>query len=223
MRLRKRPGISEKLYSFSKLVPDAPESFNGKWNNYFGNNNPLFVELGTGKGTFITTLAERNPHINFIGVELHAEVLISAVNKAADQGLQNIRFLCINIEKLEDYFAKGEVNRFFLNFSDPWPKNRHAKRRLTYRDFLKKYLSLLNPEGQIELKTDNEGLFEFSLNEFAATGCLLKNINLDLHNSPYVEENVMTEYESRFVAKGMKIYRCVACPPAQWLQQRFVI
>lgn len=219
MRLRKRPGIKEKMLSYSQWVPTDAELNKGKWSQFFANTNPIFVELGTGKGNFITTLAEQNPHINYIGVELHEEVLISAVKKAADKGLKNIAFLWININQLDKYFSEGEVNRFYLNFSDPWPKKRHSKRRLTYRGFIQSYLSLLNPEGQIELKTDNEGLFEFSLNEFAATGCLLKDISFDLHNSVFAEGNVMTEYESRFVERGMKIYRCVACPPAQWLNQ----
>lgn len=219
MRLRKRPGIKEKMFTYSQWVPMDAELNKGKWSHFFGNTNPIFVELGTGKGNFITTLAEQNPDINYIGVELHEEVLISAVKKAADKGLNNIAFLWININQLETYFSEGEVNRFYLNFSDPWPKKRHSKRRLTYRDFMKSYLSLLNPEGQIELKTDNEGLFEFSLNEFTATGCLLQDISFDLHNSVFADGNVMTEYESKFVEKGMKIYRCVACPPTQWLEQ----
>lgn len=219
MRLRKRPGTKEKLLSYSQWVPIDAEIYKGKWNEYFGNTNPIFVELGTGKGKFITTLAEQNPNINYIGVELHEEVLLSAVKKAAEKELKNIAFIWTNINQLEKYFSNGEVNRFYLNFSDPWPKKRHYKRRLTYRDYLKIYLSLLHPEGHIELKTDNAGLFEFSLNEFAATGCLLKDITFNLHHSEYAQENVMTEYETRFVEQGMNIYRCVACPPSQWLRQ----
>lgn len=207
------------MLTYTKWVPHMAEKNKGRWSQFFGNNNPLYIELGTGKGTFITTLAEQNPEINYIGVELHEEVLISAVQKAAEKNLQNIAFLWININDLDQHFALGEVDCFYLNFSDPWPKKRHAKRRLTYRDFLKKYLSLLNSRGRIELKTDNEGLFAFSLNEFAAVGCLLQDITLDLHQSPYVEGNIMTEYESRFVEKGMKIFRCVANPPEQWLRQ----
>ncbi|AMA73983.1 MULTISPECIES: tRNA (guanosine(46)-N7)-methyltransferase TrmB [Aneurinibacillus] len=215
MRLRKKPGVREAMANYPKLVPQDAEQYKGKWREFFGNNNPIHVELGTGKGNFITTLAEQNPHINYFGVELHEEVLIKAVKKAEEKGLANIAFLWINIRELESYFAPAEVDRFYLNFSDPWPKKRHAKRRLTHNDFLKQYKKLLKAEGCIQLKTDNEGLFEYSLNRFAEELFLLKEITFDLHNSEYAEGNIMTEYEAKFVQKGMKIFRCIAAHPAQ--------
>ncbi|WCK55501.1 tRNA (guanosine(46)-N7)-methyltransferase TrmB [Aneurinibacillus sp. Ricciae_BoGa-3] len=220
MRLRKRPGVKEAMETFPELVPLNGEEYKGKWSAFFGNDHPLHVELGTGKGRFVTTLAEHNPEINYIGVELREEVLISAVKKAQDKQLKNIAFLWININDLENYFGEAEVNQFYLNFSDPWPKKRHAARRLTDSGFLVKYERLLNPAGKIALKTDNEGLFEYSLNEFAAQQFLLQDITFNLHESPFAEGNVMTEYEAKFVEKGMKIYRCVANHPAQWTKKK---
>ncbi|NME99068.1 tRNA (guanosine(46)-N7)-methyltransferase TrmB [Aneurinibacillus aneurinilyticus] len=215
MRLRKKPGVREAMATYPKLVPLNGEEYKGKWNSFFGNDNPIHVELGTGKGNFITTLAEQNPDINYFGVELYEEVLIRAVKKAEAKELNNLSFLWINIQDIEKYFAPGEVDKFYLNFSDPWPKKRHARRRLTHSEFLAKYKGLLKPEGVIQLKTDNEGLFQFSLNQFAQELFLLKEITFDLHNSEYVEGNVMTEYEAKFVGQGMKIFRCIAAHPAQ--------
>lgn len=211
MRLRKKPWAKEEIVSYDKLVVLDPQAQCGKWSNWFGNNHPIHVELGTGKGNFITTLAEKNPDINYIGVEVREEVLITAVRKAAEKELTNIAFLWMNITKLEEVFAAGEVGRFFLNFSDPWPKTRHAKRRLTYRDFLDRYKKILQKGNEIHLKTDNEKLFEFSLNEMSDSGLRLKNITFDLHNSSFEEaKSVMTEYEQKFVNLGMKIYRVEA-------------
>jgi tRNA (guanine-N7-)-methyltransferase len=215
MRLRRQPGVREAMATYPGLVPLNGEEYKGKWQTFFGNSNPIHVELGTGKGNFITTLAEQNPHINYFGVELHEEVLIKAVKKAEAKKLTNIVFLWINIQDIENYFAPEEVDKFYLNFSDPWPKKRHARRRLTNSEFLVKYKRLLKPDGVIQLKTDNEGLFEYSLNQFAQELFLLKEITFDLHNSEYAEGNVMTEYEAKFVERGMKIYRCVAEHPAR--------
>jgi tRNA (guanine-N7-)-methyltransferase len=220
MRLRKRPGVREAMETFPQLVPLNGEEYKGKWSAFFGNDNPLHVELGTGKGRFVTTLAEQNPEFNYIGIELREEVLISAVKKAQDKQLKNIAFLWININDLANYFGEAEVNQFYLNFSDPWPKKRHAARRLTDSSFLMKYEEMLNPAGTIALKTDNEGLFEYSLNQFAGRLFLLHDITFNLHESPYAEGNVMTEYEAKFVEKGMKIFRCVAGHPAQWNKQK---
>jgi tRNA (guanine-N7-)-methyltransferase len=216
MRLRKRPGVREAMETYPRLVPLNGKEYRGNWRSFFENENPLYVELGTGKGRFITTLAEQNPDINYIGVELYEEVLISAVRKAESKGLRNIAFLWINITDLQEYFAHEEVSRFYLNFSDPWPKKRHAKRRLTDSGFLLKYKELLHTDGEIQLKTDNEPLFEYSLNQFAQELFLLRDITFHLHESEYAQGNVMTEYEAKFVEKGMRIYRCVAGHPAQW-------
>lgn len=211
MRLRKKPWAKDEIVGYEKLVVLEPERYRGRWNEWFGNNQPIHVELGTGKGNFITTLAEKNPSVNYIAVEVREEVLIYAVRKAAEKGLTNIAFLWLNINKIEESFAAGEVSRIFLNFSDPWPKTRHAKRRLTHREFLDKYKKILVHGNEIHLKTDNEGLFEFSLNEFSDSGFRLKNITFDLHQSEFEEaKSVMTEYEQKFVSRGMKIYRVEA-------------
>ncbi|WP_134699885.1 tRNA (guanosine(46)-N7)-methyltransferase TrmB [Ammoniphilus sp. YIM 78166] len=211
MRLRKKPWAKDEIVGYDKLVVLEPERYRGRWNEWFGNNQPIHAELGTGKGNFITTLAEKNPSVNYIAVEVREEVLIYAVRKAVQKGLTNIAFLWLNINKIEESFAEGELSRIFLNFSDPWPKNRHAKRRLTHREFLDKYKKILVHGNEIHLKTDNEGLFEFSLNEFSDTGFRLKNITFDLHQSQFEEEkSVMTEYEQKFVSRGMKIYRVEA-------------
>lgn len=213
MRLRKKPWVKDEIVKFDQLI-ENPEEYKGKWKEQFGNNHQLHVELGMGKGNFITTLAEQNPDISFIGVEVREEVLYTAVKKAAEKNLHNIAFLWMNINKIEEVFAEGEVARIYLNFSDPWPKSGHAKRRLTYRQFLEKYKNMMPSGGEIHMKTDNEKLFEFSLNEFCESGFRLKNITFDLHHSHYEEEkSVMTEYEQKFVNLGMKIYRVEAISP----------
>ena len=212
MRLRNKPWVKEEIMTYEQLLVHEPEQYKGKWSKeWFKSEQPIHVELGTGKGNFITTLAEKYPECNFIGVELREEVLISAVRKAADKGLKNIAFLWIDINKIEEIFAEDEISRVFLNFSDPWPKSRHAKRRLTHRNFLEKYKLILKQGQEIHLKTDNEKLFEFSLNEFSYTDFRLKNITFDLHQSDFEEAKaVMTEYEQKFVNLGMKIYRAEA-------------
>ncbi|RXT04801.1 tRNA (guanosine(46)-N7)-methyltransferase TrmB [Ammoniphilus sp. CFH 90114] len=211
MRLRKKPWVKDEIVSYGRLVVLDPEKNRGQWKEWFGNDQPIHIELGTGKGNFITTLAEQNPSVNYIGVEVREEVLISAVRKAANKGLTNITFLWFNITKIDEVFAEDEVSRIFLNFSDPWPKSGHAKRRLTHTEFLKRYKKILERGQEIHLKTDNEKLFEFSLNELSNNDFRLKNITLDLHNSKFEEaKSVMTEYEQKFVSRGMKIYRLEA-------------
>jgi tRNA (guanine-N7-)-methyltransferase len=208
LRLRRKPWIGEALEEYRDIVYKNPDDrVRGCWQGIFGDNKPLYVELGTGKGRFITEMAARHPDINFIGIEAQADVLYYAAKKAREKGLTNIRLLVFDINHITDIFAPGEVGLFYINFCDPWPKNRHAKRRLTHAGFLEKYRSILPMNGQIFFKTDNEKLFEFSLNEFAGAGLRLGNIALDLHNSR-MEGNVMTEYEEKFSKLGMKIYRC---------------
>ncbi|RKD23768.1 tRNA (guanosine(46)-N7)-methyltransferase TrmB [Ammoniphilus oxalaticus] len=208
MRLRKKPWIKDEIITYDRWVVNEPNEYRGRWDEWFQNKAPIHLELGTGKGNFVVTLAEKHADCNFIGVEIKEEVLIAAVRKSVEKGLKNIAFLWFNINDIEDVFAKDEVSRIYLNFSDPWPKNRHAKRRLTHRGFLEKYKKILNKGGQIHLKTDNEPLFEFSLNEFSEQGFQLRNITFDLHNSRFEEaKKVMTEYEQRFVKQGLKIYR----------------
>ena len=209
MRLRNIPGAEEALRDFPTFV-DNPASYKGRWRERFGNDHPLHVEIGCGKGKFITTMAERHPEINFLAVELQAEVILRALQRTEGREIHNLVFVQHNAAMLTDLFAPGEVSLIYLNFSDPWPKKRHAKRRLTYPSFLAIYRQVLKPDGEIHMKTDNEKLFEFSLNQFAAEGFQLRNITFDLHNSPFAADNVMTEYEERFTAKGQRIYRLEA-------------
>ena len=209
MRRRKKKGSDIKLLSYNNyVIRENIESLKGKWHERFSNNNPIHAEFGTGRGKFITTLAKENPDINYIAMEIKEEVLLKAVEKAAEQNLTNIYFIWGDVNQIEEYFDKGELERVYINFCDPWPKKRWAKRRLTHTNFLNMYREILNPEGEIHFKTDNEGLFEFSLNEIASNNWVLKNISLNLANSDF--ENVTTEYEDKFMSQGLKIFRCEA-------------
>ncbi|MDO0493967.1 tRNA (guanosine(46)-N7)-methyltransferase TrmB [Clostridioides difficile] len=210
MRRRRKKGADEKLLSYTKYVlRDDIDKLKGKGNLKFRNDNPIHVEFGTGKGKFITTLAKQNPDINYIAMELKEEVLLKAVEKADASNLNNILFLWGDVSNILDYFEAKELSRIYINFCDPWPKNRWSKRRLTHSGFLEMYNRVLEDDGEIHFKTDNEKLFEFSLNEIAANNWLLKNISLDLGNSEY-ENNVTTEYEDKFMSQGMRIFRCEA-------------
>ena len=213
-RVRKQPGTREALMQYAPIVVLEPEQHKGKWQDVFGNANPIQMEVGMGKGKFISTMARQHPEINFIGVEVIEEVLLDAVKrmKRAEGIPENLRLVWINASLLEDLFLPGEVDRIFLNFSDPWPKTRHAKRRLTHKGFLDQYAAILKAEGQVHFKTDNQGLFEFSLNEFSACGWRLQNIQLDMYQK-LPEGNVATEYETKFHNQGMPIYRLEAVKP----------
>ncbi|MDH5164010.1 tRNA (guanosine(46)-N7)-methyltransferase TrmB [Heyndrickxia oleronia] len=207
MRLRHKPWAKEKLMEYPQFVVQTPEKYKGKWGELFNNDHPIHIEVGTGKGQFIVGMAKANPEINYIGIEMQDSVIVSALDKLIDEELTNIKLLNIDGSNLSDLFAKGDIERVYLNFSDPWPKKKHAKRRLTYKSFLKLYEGLLIDGGEIHFKTDNQGLFEYSLQSFSEYGLLLKYISLDLHNSEF-EDNIMTEYEEKFSAKGQRIYRC---------------
>ncbi|RDY28331.1 tRNA (guanosine(46)-N7)-methyltransferase TrmB [Romboutsia weinsteinii] len=210
MRRRKVKGADEKLLSYKDyVIKENIEEMKGKWSVHFENNNPIHVEFGTGRGKFITTLAKQNPNINYIAMEIKEEVLVKAVEKADENNLDNILFVWGNVNNILDYFDEKEIDRVYVNFCDPWPKTRWAKRRLTHTNFLNKYDKILNADGEIHFKTDNEKLFEFTLNEIASDGWALKNISLNLAESDY-NENVTTEYEDKFMSQGMKIYRCEA-------------
>lgn len=209
MRRRKVKGADKKLLSYKDYVlRDNIEDLKGKWSKRFKNNNPIHVEFGTGRGKFVTTLAKQNPNINYIAFEIKEEVLLKGVEKAIEANLENILFVWANVSNILDYFEEGELSRIYINFCDPWPKKRWAKRRLTHTNFLEKYKFILNSEGEVHFKTDNEKLFEFSLNEIASNNWLLKNISLDLANCDF--ENITTEYENKFMSYGMKIHRCEA-------------
>lgn len=207
MRFRNKPWAGEKIRQYPQYVISDPESHKGKWQEVFGNDNPLHIEVGTGKGRFITGMAEANPDINYLGIELHQGVLASALDRLIEAELPNVKLLNINAAELLSFFEKNDVSRLYLNFSDPWPKTRHEKRRLTYKSFLELYEQILVDGGEIHFKTDNQGLFEFSLVSFSEYGMLLKYVSLDLHNSEF-EGNIMTEYEEKFSGKGNRIYRC---------------
>lgn len=209
MRLRNIKGAKEAVAA-SPYVISAPETYCGRWNMYFGNTNPLHIEIGMGKGKFITTLAMLHPEINYIGIEKYDSVLIRAIAKRESLGeCPNLVFLRYSAEDLLDVFAKQEVDRIYLNFSDPWPKERHARRRLTSSEFLAFYRSFLSPAGHIEFKTDNRSLFDFSLEQAKESGWELSEVTYDLHHSEYAEENIMTEYEEKFSSLGNPICRMV--------------
>jgi len=212
MRLRNIKGAREVIEK-SPFVELEPESCRGHWQERFGNDHPIWLEVGMGKGQFILEQARRHPEINFIGVEMYSSVLIRAVQKRQqEEERDNLLFLRIDARTLPECFAPGEVERIFLNFSDPWPKDRHAKRRLTSRQFLGRYEKILTDDGRVEFKTDNGDLYRFSLEEQRAAGWMLLYYTEDLHrDQKMMEDNVMTEYEERFSAKGNPIYKMVIC------------
>lgn len=209
MRLRHIPG-SEQQIEESPFVISGPEEFRGQWNMFFGNENPLHIEVGMGKGRFITELAAAHPEINYIGIERYTSVLLKAVEKRSLLFLPNLYFLCVDARTLPDIFAEGEVDRIYLNFSDPWPKDRHAKRRLTSPQFMALYDRILAPEGQVEFKTDNMGLFDYSLESIPEAGWTITASTKDLHHSDMAEGNIMTEYEAKFSAMGNPICKLIA-------------
>ncbi|ANU12675.1 hypothetical protein B481_1286 [Planococcus halocryophilus Or1] len=211
MRSRFKPWASDLIDSHPEIVIPKPEEKKGKWQEVFDNKNPLHIEAGTGKGRFITGMAKANPDINYIGIELFDSVIVTALETVLEEenGIPNLRLLKVNAKKIGEYFEKGEVDRLYLNFSDPWPKKRHAKRRLTHESFLKLYQVVLPEKGEIHFKTDNRKLFEYSLTSISEYGMLLTDVSLDLHdNEP--EWNIMTEYEEKFSKKGQPIYRLEA-------------
>ncbi len=207
VRLRNKPWALEFINEHPDVIISNPEEYKGNWKAVFGNENPVHIEVGTGKGQFVLGMAKQNPHINYIGIELFDSVIVCALERIIEgEKPSNLRLLKVNGDKLQQYFAKGDVARVYLNFSDPWPKTRHAKRRLTHEGFLKLYESVLIDNGEIHFKTDNRGLFEYSLMSMNAYGMSLNYVSLDLHaNMP--EDNIMTEYEQKFSAKGQPIYR----------------
>lgn len=211
MRLRNIPG-SRELIASSEYVTQDPETKKGHWHEIFQNSHPLHLEVGMGKGRFLTALAIKHPEINYLGIEKYSSVLVRAIEKRAEHPeLTNLSFLRYDAEFLCNLFAQGEVERIYLNFSDPWPKDRHAKRRLTSKEYLARYDYILSSNGWIEFKTDNLSLFKFSLEQIEQFGWNALNVTYDLHNSPFMEENIMTEYEERFSALGNPIYHLTAC------------
>lgn len=208
MRLRNVRG-SREIVDASRYVLKNPSQFKGKWSEVFGRKNPLFLEIGMGKGKFITTLAEQNPEINYIGMEKFSSALVRGLEKQNELALSNLFFLRENAEYLPEFFEQGEVSRIYLNFSDPWPKERHAKRRLTSREYFQRYDQVLILDGIVEFKTDNQALFEFSLEEAVAAGWEVIACTTDLHQSDMADGNVMTEYEEKFSSKGNPIFKVI--------------
>lgn len=188
----------------------GPEKHKGKWAGLFGNDNPIHLEIGMGKGKFLIRLAQENPDINYIGIEKYSSVLVRAVEKRKETDISNLWLVRFDAEYINDIFDKNEIERIYLNFSDPWPKDRHAKRRLTSKEFLARYHQFLKPEGEVIFKTDNSELFAFSLEQTEEAGWNLRNFTYDLHHSEYAAGNIMTEYEEKFSSMGNPIFRLVA-------------
>lgn len=206
MRLRHKPWAKDFMVEHPDVVIFEDEK-KKDWKEIFGNENPIHVEVGTGKGQFVIGMAKANPDVNYIGIEHFDSVIVSALEKVIEaEKPSNLRLIRGNGANIEDLFTKGELDRLFLNFSDPWPKTRHAKRRLTHAAFLSRYENVLKKDGEIHFKTDNRKLFEYSLVSMSQYGMILKDVSLDLH-AQMPEDNIMTEYEEKFSAKGQPIYR----------------
>ena len=211
MRVRNRKGAGDMLAENAHIVVENPAEFKGRWSERFGNNHPIHIEVGCGKGAFITGMAALHPEINYIAIDMQLSVLSYALDKAIEANLPNVQMMLVDGAALSEYFTDGEIDQVYLNFSDPWPKSRHEKRRLTYKSFLETYEKILHSEGEIHFKTDNRGLFEYSLVSLANYGMELKQVWLDLHqDETFAPQNVMTEYEQKFSQKGQVIYRLEA-------------
>ncbi len=209
MRLRNVAGSKEAIAA-SRFVIQEPEKRKNRWRELFGNSNPLQIEIGMGKGRFIMDNARLHPEINYIGIEKYSSVLIRGIQKLEKEELPNLYFIRMDAEDITEVFGEGEVNKIYLNFSDPWPKDRHAKRRLPSREFLGRYRIILSKEGNLEFKTDNRELFTFALGELEPAGWHLEQVTYDLHHDAgMMEGNIMTEYEERFSSKGNPIYKYV--------------
>ena len=211
MRLRNIPGAGEVIDNSPSCIKE-PVELKGKWHDFLENNNPIHIEVGMGKGRFLMDLARLHPEINYIGIERYTSVLLRAVQKMQEDELPNVHFLCIDAATLPDIFDRNEVDRIYLNFSDPWPKDRHARRRLTSSEFLARYDLFLAPDGRIEFKTDNQDLFTFSLEEIESSDKWhLDASTRDLHHDAAMNEgNIMTEYEEKFSAVGNPICKLIA-------------
>ena len=210
MRLRNVTGSREYIAD-SKYVVHNPEECKNKWSEVFGNQNRIRIEIGMGKGKFIMQLAKENPEINFVGIEKYSTVLLRAIQKMEVEELPNLVFIRMDAEDINEVFGKGEVDRIYLNFSDPWPKARHADRRLTSTKFFAQYDKVLAKEGVVEFKTDNRLLFEFSLEQVEEAGWKLLAHTFDLHHDASMNVgNVMTEYEEKFSNMGNPIHKLIA-------------
>ncbi|MFZ2353714.1 tRNA (guanosine(46)-N7)-methyltransferase TrmB [Paucilactobacillus nenjiangensis] len=212
MRVRNKPWALPMIEKNPQLITADATNFGGHWDEKFAKKQPIHIEVGMGKGQFIIGMAKAHPDINYIGIDVQVSVAAVALRAALEeeQQLTNLFLVAGDGEDLTEYFNDGEIDQLYLNFSDPWPKTRHEKRRLTYKTFLDTYKRILRPEGRIEFKTDNRGLFEFSLTSLNNYGMIFEGVWLDLHDSDENEGNVETEYEQKFSAKGQPIYKLAA-------------
>lgn len=206
MRQRKVKNLEEKLLKFDRNLVALDEANKGNWKNEFRNENDIYLECGSGRGDFLLGYAEKNENINYIGIEGQDSVVLRALEKLQERNLKNVRFCAEFIKDLNLYFDQGELKGIYLNFSDPWPKKRHQKRRLTHRNFLLQYWKILKEDGSLEIKTDNDELFEFSLQEIMETEMFeIVEMSRDLHNSDYEARKILTEYEKKFTTAGKNI------------------
>lgn len=211
MRLRNKPWAKPLIEANPQWVVTNPSEYRGKWQERFEKVQPLYIEVGMGKGRFIVEMAKKYPHYNFIGLEMQTVATGIALKKQLVEQLPNLQLVCANGAGLTEFFATDEVAGIYLNFSDPWPKNRQEKRRLTYKSFLAAYKEIMVVDGQLEFKTDNRGLFEYSLASLNNFGMTFEKVWLDLHaDEEAVVDNVMTEYEEKFSSKGQPIYKLAA-------------
>ena len=211
MRLRNIRGSRETIAESNYVVhEEVMFEQPGKWHEIFGNSNPIHIEIGMGKGQFIHALAKLHPEINYVGIEKYSSVLLRAIQKMDAEELPNLKFLRMEAEDITKVFGKHEVDKIYLNFSDPWPKDRHAKRRLPSREFLARYNKILKPDSKLEFKTDNRPLFDFAVEELEPAGWKAEVITYDLHaDEKLVEGNIMTEYEEKFSSMGNPICKYV--------------
>ena len=205
MRQKRIKDVDEKILNYSQWIIDNPTELKGKWNTVFGNDNPVYLEIGCGKGQFITGHAKRDPEANFIAIEGNPSALYRALQKMDEYEEQNLRFVRIYVEDIRDIFAENELEGIYLNFSDPWPKERHAKRRLTFGKKLLEYGNVIREGGCLKFKTDNDGLFDFTLEQIEEKGLNAVELTRDLHKSEFAEGNIMTEYEEKFSSTGKNI------------------
>lgn len=211
MRLRNITGSREVIAESPYVIREEVQTrCPGRWKEIFGNARPIHIEVGMGKGKFIHTMAKEHPDINYVGIERYSSVLLRAVRKMEEEELSNLKFLRMDAEGITGVFGPGEVERIYLNFSDPWPKDRHAKRRLPSREFLARFALILKEGGRLEFKTDNRALFDFALGELEPAGWVLEACTYDLHgDADMMQGNVMTEYEEKFSAMGNPICKYI--------------
>lgn len=209
MRLRNITGADTYIAN-SKYVVQDEKMKKGCWNKVFGRKAPLHIEVGMGKGQFLMQLAQQNPEIDYVGIEMYSSVLLRAVQKMEENPIENLRFIRMDAREIEEVFDKEEVDKIYLNFSDPWPKDRHAKRRLPSRQFLERFDKILSREGNLEFKTDNKDLFDFAVEEIEPAGWQIDALTYDLHHDEIMNQgNILTEYEEKFSSKGNPIYKYI--------------